>query len=285
MTPASPLTTVRTVAGLRAQVAVWRGRGETLALVPTMGALHRGHMALVDAAAGLADHTVASLFVNPRQFAEGEDFGSYPRDEDRDRGLLAAAGVAVLFAPEHSEIYPPGHSTSVTVGPLGEDLEGLHRPGFFVGVATVVAKLLLQCLPDVALFGEKDYQQLQVIRRLVRDLDIPVRIEAVPTVRDADGLALSSRNAYLSTSERAAAPVLHQTLADTADACRRGAPIKAAAAAGIGRLLQAGFASVDYLVVRDADSLAPIDAIDRPARVLAAATLGRARLIDNIAVG
>ena len=211
------------VAGLRGAVAAWRAAGLTVALVPTMGALHEGHMALVRAARAHGGRTVVSLFVNPTQFAPDEDFALYPRDPADDLAKLAEAGVEAAFMPPTDAIYPPGFATAVHVDGVTAGLESATRPHFFTGVATVVTKLLLQCLPDVALFGEKDYQQLATVRRLVADLDIPCRIEAVPTVRDADGLALSSRNAYLSAEERRVAPRLFEVLSWMAAALSQGA--------------------------------------------------------------
>jgi pantoate--beta-alanine ligase len=274
----------RSVTALRQAVAVWRARQERVGLVPTMGAIHDGHLALVRAASGQCDHVVASLFVNPKQFGPAEDFAAYPRDEAADLAALAAGGVDLVFMPTVAEMYPPGFAVNVQVGGVSEDLDGAERPGHFDGVATVVAKLLLQCLPDAAYFGEKDYQQLQVVRRLARDLDIPVRIEGVPTVRAADGLALSSRNAYLSADERRAAPLLYRVLCDSAAALSH-APHAVAATLerGIGALRAGGFA-VDYLELRDAATLVRLAHLSAPARLLAAARLGRTRLIDNVAV-
>ena len=215
---------IESVGGLRAAVAAWRAEGLTVALVPTMGALHEGHMALVRAARAHGGRTVVSLFVNPTQFAPDEDFDLYPRNADDDLAKLAGAGVEAAFMPPTEAIYPPGFATTVRVEGVTAGLESASRPHFFDGVATVVTKLLLQCLPDVALFGEKDYQQLVTVRRLVADLDIPCRIEAVPTVRAADGLALSSRNAYLSDDERRIAPQLFEVLSWMAAALSQGAP-------------------------------------------------------------
>ena len=278
---------VRTVGDLRRRIADWYRTAQPTALVPTMGAIHAGHVALVRHARSQAPRTCVTLFVNPKQFGPTEDFTAYPRDEAKDALLLAEAGADLLFAPSLEEIYPPGHATKVTVEGLGDILEGEFRPGFFTGVATVVAKLLLQALPDLAVFGEKDYQQLLVVKRMVADLNIPVRIESVPTVRETDGLAISSRNAYLSPAERKAAPSLFATIVEVAEKIRRGAPASEATAAGAKRLTQAGFGRVDYLTVRDADTLEPIERYenaDRRARVLAAAWLGKTRLIDNTAV-
>lgn len=281
----APPAVLESVAGLRKTVARWRAAGRTVALVPTMGALHEGHMALVRAARADAARTVVSLFVNPAQFALGEDFARYPRDPAADLAKLAAAGVEVAFAPPVEVVYPPGFATTVTVDGVTAGLEGAARPHFFAGVATVVTKLLLQCLPDVAVFGEKDYQQLVMIRRLVRDLDIPCRIRAVPTVRAGDGLALSSRNAYLSPPQRATAATLFRVLRGMAEALADGASVGTQEAAGAVALTDAGFTAIDYVAVRDAETLAPAERISAPARVLAAARLGRVRLIDNVAVG
>jgi pantoate--beta-alanine ligase len=274
----------RTVAALREAVAGWRSGRERVGLVPTMGALHRGHLALVEAARRDCRRVVASLFVNPKQFGPREDFTAYPRDEAADLAKFREGGIDLVFAPTVEEMYPSGFVTSVRLGGIGEVLEGAHRAGHFDGVATVVSKLLLQCLPDTAYFGEKDYQQLLVVRRMARDLDIPVRVEGVPTVREPDGLALSSRNIYLSPQERQIAPFLHRVLNDTAAAIAATPDtIAANLQKGIAVLRQAGFVP-DYLEMRDAADLSPMTALDRPARLLAAARLGRTRLIDNILV-
>jgi pantoate--beta-alanine ligase len=279
------LPIVRTVADLRAQVAAWRSRGQTVALVPTMGALHAGHMALVERARGLADHVVASVFVNPTQFAPHEDFDRYPRDEAGDAAKLATAGCHLLYAPSVAEMYPEGACTAISVGGPAEGLCGTFRPQMFGGVALVVTKLFLQALPDVAVFGEKDYQQLQVIRRFTRDLDIPVRVEGAATVREADGLALSSRNAYLSADERARAPALYRALTAAAEALAGGEPAGLALEAAGARITEAGFDRIDYVELRDAETLAPVDRVERPARLLAAAWMGgKTRLIDNVPV-
>ena len=277
---------VRTVADLRATIATWRRAGDTVALIPTMGYLHDGHLSLVTRGQALCSRTVVTLFVNPTQFAPTEDLERYPRDEAGDRRRLASVGCDLLFAPDVAEMYPPGFATAVTVGGISAGLCGAFRPQMFSGVAVVVAKLLLQALPDVAVFGEKDYQQLQVIRRLVRDLDIPVRIEGGPTVREADGLAMSSRNSYLTPEERVAAPTLFRALSTAATALTGETPVPAAAAlAKVTEAIQAqGFTRVDYVELRDAETLAPVEQIERPARLLAAAWLGRTRLIDNIPV-
>jgi pantoate--beta-alanine ligase len=275
----------RTTADLRQSLAAWRASGETVALVPTMGALHAGHLSLVRIARARCERVVATLFVNPTQFAPGEDLASYPRDEAGDSRRFADAGVDVLFAPDVDEIYPPGFATTVSVSGLTECLCGPLRPGHFDGVATVVAKLLTLSLPDVAVFGEKDYQQLLVVRRVAHDLGLTAEVVGAPIVREGDGLAMSSRNAYLSAAERAAAPALHRVIAGIAEAVA-GGTLDAAPFCAEGRqaLLDAGFASVDYLELRHAETLADLARADAPARVFAAARLGRARLIDNVPV-
>jgi pantoate--beta-alanine ligase len=280
------LPSVRTVAELRAQVRHWKAAGERVGLVPTMGALHEGHLSLVRRAKESAERVVASVFVNPTQFAPNEDFEAYPRDEGRDAELLASVGCDLLYAPKVSEMYPEGFATTVLVRGVSEPLDGAARPGHFAGVATVVTKLLMQCGPDVAVFGEKDYQQLQVIRRVVRDLDLPVEIVGAPTARADDGLALSSRNAYLTEAERAAAPELYRTLVSAVEQLQAGRAVADAEAEAVGRLQAAGFGPVDYVEVRDLADLSRLGPgpIEPPARILAAARLGRARLIDNVAV-
>jgi pantoate--beta-alanine ligase len=249
-----------------------------------MGALHEGHLSLVRTAKERCDRAVASLFVNPRQFAPHEDFERYPRDEAGDAALLASAGCDLLFAPERSVMYPEGFATSVVVTDVSTTLEGEMRPHFFGGVATVVTKLLLQCLPDRAFFGEKDYQQLLVIRRLARDLDMPIEIVGCATVREHDGLAMSSRNAYLSPDERRVAGRLNLILHDAIKAAHHGAALTEAEAEAARHLIAAGFTSIDYVAIRDAGTLRRIDTLSRPARILAAAWLGKTRLIDNMAV-
>jgi pantoate--beta-alanine ligase len=278
------IETVRTVAELRRRVREFRDEGHKIGLVPTMGGLHEGHLSLVRRSLALSDRTLVTLFVNPTQFGEGEDLATYPRDEARDAALLTHEGAQLLFAPDPSEVYPDGYSSAVKVSGLGDILEEEYRPGFFGGVATVVTKLLLQALPDIAVFGEKDYQQLQVIKRLALDLDIPVQIEGVATVREDDGLALASRNAYLTDDERRAAPALYRTIEAVAEKVRGGGDIKEAESRAAATLTKSGFGDVDYVTVRDAENLQPLASRDQPARVLAAAWLGRARLIDNVAV-
>ena len=278
------LPIVRTVRELRAVVGEWRRAGERVALVPTLGALHEGHLALVEEGRRRADRVVATIFVNPKQFGSGEDLDRYPRREAADAAALATVGCDLLFAPGLEEMYPDGFATHVSVSGVTDDLDGAARPGHFDGVATVVTKLLNQAQADVAIFGEKDYQQLLTIRRLARDLDIATEIVGHPTVREADGLARSSRNAYLSDAERAQAVELPRALASAAEAIETGGDVAAALDAAVERLLGAGFASVDYVELRDAETLAPLARLDRPARLLAAARLGGTRLIDNVPV-
>jgi pantoate--beta-alanine ligase len=280
----SPLPAVRDVPSLRNAIADWRKAGLRIGLVPTMGALHEGHLSLVRTAKEKCDRVVATLFVNPRQFAPHEDFERYPRDEAGDSAMLAGAGCDLLYAPERSVMYPEGFATNVIVSDVSTPLEGEFRPHFFGGVATVVTKLLLQALPDAAFFGEKDYQQLQVIKRMAHDLDIPAAIEGCPTVREYDGLAMSSRNAYLSADERRVAARLNHIMHDTIKAVRAGEPVASAEAEATRHVIAAGFQSVDYIAIRDAETLAPITDLARPARILAAAWLGKTRLIDNMAV-
>lgn len=280
----APLPVIRDVSALRNKVTAWRKAGLRVGLVPTMGALHEGHLSLVRNAKAQTDRVITTLFVNPRQFAPHEDFERYPRDEAGDSAMLAGAGCDLLYAPERSAMYPEGFATNVIVSDVSTPLEGEFRPHFFGGVATVVTKLLLQALSDTAFFGEKDYQQLQVIKRMTRDLDIPVAIEGCATVRESDGLAMSSRNAYLSADERRIAARLNIIMRDAINAARGGLPIATAETEAALHVIAAGFKSVDYLTIRDAETLAPITDLTRPARILAAAWLGKTRLIDNMAV-
>jgi pantoate--beta-alanine ligase len=275
--------TVRDLATLREQLAAWRSEGARVALVPTMGALHAGHMALVDAARRPGTRVVASIFVNPRQFGPTEDLARYPRREAADARLLADSGCDLLWMPDVATMYPDGFATSVGIAGVSEGLDGASRPGHFDGVATVVTKLLNQVRPDTACFGEKDYQQLAVIRRLVADLDMDVEIVGVPTQRDDDGLALSSRNIYLDEDERARAVALPRALGIAARAIARGEDSGSVLADACAMLVGAGF-EVDYVALADAETLAPDPAADRPRRLLAAARMGQTRLIDNIAV-
>jgi pantoate--beta-alanine ligase len=276
---------IRAVASMRAFVSRARRKSETLALVPTMGALHKGHLELVRLARRRADRVVVSIFVNPTQFAPNEDFSSYPRTWDTDLAALSELSVDAVWAPGLATMYPDGFATAITPGgPALAGLEDRFRRHFFGGVCTVVAKLLLQVAPDFAIFGEKDYQQLKVVTAMARDLDIPTRIVGLRTVRDKDGLALSSRNAYLTAAERAAAPALHRVLTDCAAKLKAGAPWAATLAESEAQIEGSGFA-MDYLEARHAETLAPATTLaDGPIRLLVAARLGRTRLIDNIGV-
>lgn len=270
------MRTLRTVAELRAHVSVRRGQGRTIALVPTMGAFHAGHLELMRAAAEACDYVVVSLFVNPSQFGEATDLAAYPRDEARDAALATDADVGVLFAPPIEEVYPPGFATTVTVEGLGDVLEGAHRPGHFAGVATVVTKLLSMVQPDVALFGQKDAQQAALVRRLVRDLDLPVRIDVLPTVREPDGLALSSRNQRLAPEERERALGISRGLrAAAALDSSEPAALEAAVRAELGGL------EVEYVAVVDPDTFLPVAAVGGRCLVAVAARAGAVRLIDN----
>jgi pantoate--beta-alanine ligase len=275
---------IRDPAALNEALAALREGGRTIAFVPTMGALHAGHMALVAEARARADHVVASIFVNPTQFGPDEDLATYPRREAADAAMLEKEGCAILWAPDPATMYPDGFAATVRAGAVGNDLDGASRPGHFDGVATVVTRLFDQVRPDLALFGEKDYQQLAVIRQLVRDLGLPIEIVGVPTQRDADGLALSSRNAYLSEEERLAARILPRALGEAAQAIEGGADIADALARARARIAEAGFEPIDYVALRDAETLAPVERLDRPARLLAAARMGKTRLIDNLPV-
>lgn len=278
-----PLPIVRTVADLRARLAAWRAAGEAVALIPTMGALHAGHLALVTAAKATPARTVATIFVNPKQFGANEDLDRYPRDEAGDAAALAHVGCDLLFAPAPAEVYPAGFATNVRVAGLSDILDGAARPGHFDGVATVVTKLLTMARPDAAWFGEKDWQQLCVIRRLAADLNLESEIVGHPIVRAADGLALSSRNAYLSAEDRARAAALPAALAAAATALATGAPAPETLAAARAALTAAGFGKIDYVTLADATTLAD-PRLGHPARLLAAAWLGGTRLIDNVAV-
>ena len=275
---------IRDVDTLKRELGALRAEGGTIAFVPTMGALHDGHLALVAEARLRADHVVASIFVNPTQFAASEDLGTYPRREAADAALLDAAGVAILWAPDVETMYPDGPEATVRAGSAAEGLDGAARPGHFDGVATVVARLFDQVRPDFAVFGEKDYQQLAVIRQLVEAHALPIEIVGIPTQRDADGLALSSRNAYLSEEERTAARALPRALGEAAASIQAGGDVAEALDRARARLEAAGFDPIDYVALHDAGTLAPMTALDRPARLLAAARMGRTRLIDNLPV-
>ena len=276
---------LNSVAALRAQVRAFRADRESIALVPTMGALHAGHISLVQLARTKARRVLVSIFVNPTQFAPHEDFTKYPRTFEADCEKLAAAGVDAVFAPTPAMMYPPGFATTVSLtGPAAAGLEDRFRPTHFAGVATVVAKLQIQALPDIAIYGEKDFQQLAVIRQMTRDLDLPVEVMGAQTVREADGLALSSRNVYLDAAQRRTAPLLNATMREAAQRVRAGEAFESVLADGRAKIAAAGFA-LDYLELRDAVTLgAPDVASGKPLRLLVAAKIGATRLIDNIAV-
>ena len=295
MTTRTQPAAIRSLASLRTRVGEWRRAGERVAFVPTMGALHAGHISLVRLAAKRADRVVVSIFVNPTQFAPGEDFEAYPRDLKADRRLLAGLGVDIVYTPTDQHMYHPDHSTALRVGGVGDGLETDHRPTFFHGVALVVAKLLNRVQPDIAVFGEKDYQQLAVIRRMVRDLDMPVRIIGAPIARDDHGLALSSRNRYFSEGGLEVARALNRIMFGTRDALQSGAAVERTLRESEAALVRAGLASVDYVSLTDANSLQPVTRgpIRAPARLLVAAHAParpgqsgspRVRLIDNCAV-
>ena len=276
----------RTRAELDAVLTRWRANGDRIGLIPTMGALHDGHLSLVDVARGACDKTIATIFVNPLQFAPHEDFDEYPRNLDGDVGMLKARECDAVFAPASSELFAADFSVSISVAGVGENHCAVARPHFFDGVATIVAKLLLLVRPDVAVFGEKDFQQLAVIRRMVRDLEVGVRILGAPIIRESDGLAMSSRNEYLTAQQRAVAPALYNAITKAA---ARIAMAEArwgdVAQAAIAEMLNAGFTSVDYVNLVDAKTLVPIDSSQRDARILAAAHIGGIRLIDNVGLG
>lgn len=282
MSAAPSIDIIRTTTALRSRIGEWRRDGLRVGLVPTMGALHTGHFSLVKRSIESTDRTCVTLFVNPKQFGPGEDLEQYPRDEEADAAALASEGAHLLFAPSLDEMYPDGFSTLVSVAGIGDKLEGRFRPGFFEGVATVVTKLLLQALPDAAFFGEKDFQQLCVVRRAVADLSLPVEIVGCPTVREADGLAISSRNAYLSAEDRAAAPALLEIMGELRDRVRRGEAVGDATPWAQRALLSRGFTKVDYLSVYDVESFEPASDTGSQSRILAAAWLGGTRLIDNL---
>ena len=278
------MQSIRETSQLSAALIVLRAGGKSLALVPTMGALHAGHLALVEEAKRRAERVAATIFVNPLQFGANEDLGRYPRQEEKDADMLERVGCDLLWLPQPAELYPAGFATSVSVKGVSERWEGEVRPGHFDGVATVVAKLLCAVRPDIAVFGEKDFQQLAVIRRMTQDLQLGVEILGVPTVRDADGLALSSRNAYLSADERQRALALPQALNEAAAAIRSGASVSETLTTAVDRLKTAGFAKVDYVALVNALTLEPLDKAEGPMRLIAAATIGTTRLIDNLPV-
>lgn len=275
---------VRQLGPLRTALDAIRQTKPRLGLVPTMGALHAGHMRLVETALAQCDAVVVSIFVNPTQFGEGEDLDAYPRQEAADAALLEAAGADLIWAPTVDQVYPDGFATNINVTGVSAGLCGGSRPGHFDGVATVVAKLFNQTRPDVAFFGEKDYQQLAVIRRMARDLDFSHDIVGVPTVRDADGLAMSSRNAYLTSAQRRAAVALPDNMRDAADAISKGGDVASILEEAKAKLLSSGFYQVDYFELRNAETLENMTVFNKPARLLAAAHIGSTRLIDNIAV-
>lgn len=278
------MRTIRDLAALRALVQDWKAAGESVAVVPTMGALHPGHLSLVAAAKAACDRVIVTLFVNPTQFNNPEDLARYPRTEGSDAAQLAPAGVDVLFAPDAATVYPAGFTTKVSVGELSEILCGAHRPGHFDGVATVVPKLLLMTGADNGFFGEKDWQQLLIVRRVVADLNIAVTITGCPTLRERDGLAMSSRNQRLSTADRTKAPALHKVMVTAAGAIASGQPVADVLAASRVAILKAGYSEIEYLDLRSATTLVPLDHAAPDARLFAAAWIGGVRLIDNIAL-
>jgi pantoate--beta-alanine ligase len=269
---------------LRATVSVWKSAGQKVALVPTMGALHRGHIALVEAAKQQAERVLVSIFVNPTQFGPAEDFSHYPRPLADDLAALRSAGADGAWLPTQEIMYPHGFATTITVKGIPDVMDGVFRPGHFDGVATIVAKLLLQVTPDLAFFGEKDYQQLCLIKRLATDLNINTNILGVDAVRESDGLALSSRNAYLSADQRAIAPILHRELTVAAQLIGSGGDIDEVIEAAKATLMKAGFSKIDYVELREGENLSTLEKFCPPARLLAAAWLGTTRLIDNVKV-
>jgi pantoate--beta-alanine ligase len=279
-----PAPIVRTLGDLRATTGAWRRSGETIGVVPTMGALHDGHLSLVAAAKERCDRVIVTIFVNPKQFNNPEDLANYPRTEREDAAKLARFSVDALYVPDADQIYPDRFATTVSVAGLTDVMEGAHRPGHFDGVATVVTKLFLQTSADAAFFGEKDFQQLQVVRRMATDLDIPITVHGCPTIREIDGLAMASRNLLLSDRARTIAPRLHEEMETIATGVAEGQPFATLQTAAIARLELAGFTQVDYLEIRANDDLSLVDNNSRPARLFAAAWLAGVRLIDNIAV-
>lgn len=275
---------VRTVAELRSHVSAWRKDGLSISLIPTMGSLHAGHLSLMKVGREKSDKVIASIFVNPLQFAPNEDFETYPREENFDILKLVEEGVDLLFAPKVNEMYREKSKTTINVGGLTDCLCALSRPGFFDGVATVVTKLLLQALPDIAIFGEKDYQQLLVIKRFTTDLDIPVEIIGAPTIRENDGLALSSRNIYLDTKSRSIAPSMYSILNQHASNISNGSDIKKSLEIARKNLQDSGFEKIDYLDLRNSQTLETCGDLKQPSRLFAAAWLGSTRLIDNLAI-
>ena len=275
---------VTSISELRARITAWRTDGTRVGLVPTMGALHEGHLSLVREIGNTTQKVIVSIFVNPTQFAPHEDFDRYPRNLESDRAKLAGTPADLIFAPPVAEMYPEGFATRIEVGGPSEGLESDFRPHFFAGVATVVSKLLLAAMPDAAIFGEKDYQQLLVIRRMVRDLGLAIEIPGGAILRETDGLAMSSRNAYLKPNERVVAGRLNVILAEAIELAKSGSEIAGIETDAANGLMRAGFSSVDYVAIRDAETLKRIDSLARPARILAAAKIGATRLIDNMAL-
>ena len=275
---------VRTIAELRQHTSLWRIAGQTIGLIPTMGALHNGHLSLIKLAQGKCDRVIATIFVNPRQFLPNEDFDEYPRNEESDIQKLIEMGVDLLFAPKAPEMYQPDASTTVVISKLTDCLCATSRPGFFDGVGTVVTKLLIQALPDLAIFGEKDYQQLLVIKRLTRDLDIPVEIIGAPTIREADGLAVSSRNVFLSQTNRETASKVFEILKKTATAIAQGNDVLVACEEARSELMLAGFSEIDYFEARHSETLELIQNFENSGRLFAAVWLGPTRLIDNLEI-
>ena len=275
---------VRTIAELRQRTSRWRIAGQTIGLIPTMGALHNGHLSLIKLAQVKCDRVIATIFVNPRQFLPNEDFDEYPRNEESDIQKLIEMGVDLLFAPKAPEMYQPDASTTVVISKLTDCLCATSRPGFFDGVGTVVTKLLIQALPDLAIFGEKDYQQLLVIKRLTRDLDIPVEIMGAPTIREADGLAVSSRNVFLSQTNREIASKVFEILKKTATAIAQGNDVLVACEEARSKLMLAGFSEIDYFEARHSETLESIQNFENSGRLFAAVWLGPTRLIDNLEI-
>ena len=276
---------IRTLVELRSKVAGWKAAGESVAVVPTMGALHQGHLSLVRAAKEACDRVIVTIFINPKQFNNPEDYKNYPRTEKEDARKLIALKADVVYVPDGEQMYPNGFATTVSVEGITQGLCGAHRAGHFDGVATIVTKLFTQTQADKAFFGEKDYQQLQVVTRLARDLDLPIEVIGCPTIREEDGLAMSSRNLLLSDRARTWAPELHRAMEEMSEGLLAGGDLETLRAAAVSRVERAGFTQVEYLDLRSADQLELMTTPDRPARLLAAAWLAGVRLIDNIAVG
>ncbi|MGR3516743.1 pantoate--beta-alanine ligase [Sulfitobacter pontiacus] len=276
---------IRTLVELRSKVAGWKAAGESVAVVPTMGALHQGHLSLVRAAKEACDRVIVTIFINPKQFNNPEDYKNYPRTEEEDARKLIALKADVVYVPDGDQMYPNGFATTVSVEGITQGLCGAHRAGHFDGVATIVTKLFTQTQADKAFFGEKDYQQLQVVTRLARDLDLPIEVNGCPTIREEDGLAMSSRNLLLSDRARTWAPELHRAMEEMSEGLLAGGDLETLRAAAVSRVERAGFTQVEYLDLRSADQLELMTTPNRPARLLAAAWLAGVRLIDNIAVG